>query len=382
MAPRGVKGVTTTDGLILTGDPGAGYRAYAAEIDAAIGEALRSGRYILGEQTRAFESAFAAWTGASYAVGVASGTDAICLALRALGVGAGDEVVTVSHTAVATVAAVEAIGATPVLADIDPRTYTMAPDSAAALITDRTRALLPVHLYGHPADMTALGALATARGVPVVEDCAQAHGATLDEYRVGALGALGCFSFYPTKNLGAIGDGGGVTTSDPELARALGMIRQYGWDIPQHSIRPGVCSRLDELQAAILNVKLKYLDAEIARRQAMAATYGEMLAGLPLETPSVAANATHAYHLYVVQADARDALKAFLAERGVAAGIHYPQPVHLQPAYAGRVRRGALDVTEAIGPRILSLPLHPYLPDGAVEKVAGAVRDFFGGGGA
>jgi dTDP-4-amino-4,6-dideoxygalactose transaminase len=365
---------------ILTGDPGASYRAYAAEIDAAIRTVLDSGRYVLGESTRAFERDFAAWTGAAHGLGVASGTDAIALSLRALGVGRGDEVVTVSHTAVATVAAIEAAGATAVLADIDPRTYTMSAAAAAELIGPRTKVILPVHLYGHPADLSPLQELARANALALVEDCAQAHGATYGGRRVGGFGDIGCFSFYPTKNLGAIGDGGMAVTSDAALAEQLSLVRQYGWDTPQHSIRPGVCSRLDELQAAILAVKLKRLDAEIERRQAIAAQYGERLADLPLEPPQVLAGATHAYHLYVVRTDARDDLKAFLHGRGVVAGIHYPQPVHLQPAYQGRVICGSMTATEAVQPQILSLPLHPHMTEADVEAVADGVGAFFRSG--
>jgi dTDP-4-amino-4,6-dideoxygalactose transaminase len=366
---------------ILTGDPGAAYRAHAAEIDAAIKDVLESAWYILGERTRAFERDFAAWTGAARGVGVASGTDAIALALRALEIGPGDEVVTVSHTAVATVAAVEATGATPVLVDIDPQTYTMSPAAAAARIGPRTKALLPVHLYGHPADLPALQELARANGLALLEDCAQAHGATVGGRRVGGIGDIGCFSFYPTKNLGAIGDAGMAVTSDAGLADRLELIRQYGWDTPQHSVRPGVCSRLDELQAAILTVKLDKLDAEIARRQAIAARYAERLGDLPIDLPAVARDVTHAYHLYVVTTDAREALKGFLHERGVLAGVHYPQPVHRQPAYEGRIACGPMDATEAVRSKILSLPLHPYMSDADVEIVADAVRSFFGGGG-
>lgn len=372
--------MTATQTTILTGDPGASYRAYEAEIDAAIKAVLCSGWYILGEKTRDFERRFAAWTGAAHGIGVASGTDAICLALRAMEIGPGDEVITASHTAVATVAAIEAVGATPVLADIDARTYTLDPAAAESLISIRTRAILAVHLYGHPADMAALQTLAGVHGLALIEDCAQAHGAAIRGQRVGGIGNAGCFSFYPTKNLGAIGDGGMVVTSNDSLASKLELVRQYGWDRPQHSVRPGVCSRLDELQAAILSVKLRRLDEEIDRRRVLASRYDALLAGLPLETPAVMPDAAHAYHLYVVQTDERDALLAFLQSRGVSAAIHYPQPVHLQPAYGDRIRRGAMTVTESIQPRILSLPLHPHLPAEAVDTVADAVRAFFGGG--
>jgi dTDP-4-amino-4,6-dideoxygalactose transaminase len=370
--------VTPAAKPILTGDPGASYRAYASEIDAAVKAVFDSGWYILGEFTKTFERDYAAWNDVKRLAGVASGTDAICLGLRAIGVAPGDEVITVSHTAVATVAAIEAIGAVPVLADIDPDTYTLDPEAAAAMITARTRAIMPVHIYGHPADMAGLIRLAREGGLPLVEDCAQAHGATHDGRRVGSIGKIGCFSFYPTKNLGAIGDGGGVATSDQSVSDALDLLRQYGWDKPQHSIRAGVCSRLDEVQSAILSVKLRHLDSEIARRQAIAARLDAALSGLPLKLPAVKAGATHAYHLYVVQTDRRDELRAHLQKLGIVAGIHYPQPVHVQPAYKGRVRHDAMVVTEAISPRILSLPLHPQMNDAMVDFVAEGVATFFG----
>jgi len=360
--------------MILTADPSSSYRAYASEIDQAIQSVLASGWYILGDNVAEFEREFAGWCGSAFGIGVASGTDSICLALRALGAGPGKEVITVSHTAVATVAAIEAVGATPVLADVDADTYTMDAESAKALVSEQTCAIMPVHLYGHPADMKALGELSRINGIALVEDCAQAHGAMLDGNRVGSFGDVGCFSLYPTKNLGAIGDGGIVVSAAPELAEALKLIRQYGWDTPQHSIRPGVCSRLDEIQAAILRVKLKHLDDEIRRRQEIAGIYDAAFAKLDIKCPLVRENAEHAYHLYVVQLAARDAVKVALAERGVVAGIHYPIPVHAQPTYIGRVRSASMTVTEQIQSRILSLPLYPQMSETDVDTVIDAVR--------
>jgi dTDP-4-amino-4,6-dideoxygalactose transaminase len=279
---------------------------------------------------------------------------------------------------VPTVAAIEAVGAVPVLADVDPDTYTLDPDQLADLLTARTKALLPVHLYGHPCDMQAVSAFAKQHRLAVVEDCAQAHGAMLDGKKVGGFSDIGCFSLFPTKNLGGIGDGGIVVTNDSTLADKLRRLRQYGWDQPQHSLHAGVCSRLDELQAAILRVKLRHLDTEIERRREIAVRYDRALGSLPLKVPVVLAECGHAYHLYVVQSSRREALRDFLGEREIAARIHYPQPVHTQPAYAGRLTTGKMTVTGQIAPLILSLPLYPQMTDEDVEAVITAVLEFHG----
>jgi dTDP-3-amino-3,4,6-trideoxy-alpha-D-glucose transaminase len=359
--------------MIPQADPHANYAAHQAEIDAALARALASGRYILGPEVRAFEDEFAAWQGLRHAVGVGSGTDALVLALRALDLPPGSEVVTVAHTAVATVAAVELAGLTPVLVDIDPRTYTLDPARLAAVLTPRTRALIPVHLYGQPADLDPILAFARAHGLRVVEDCAQAHGATYHGRRVGTLGDIAAFSFYPTKNLGAIGDGGLVATSDAALAERVRLLQQYGWRERYVSDIAGMNSRLDELQAALLRVKLRYLDAENERRRTLAALYDEWLP--PGLAPAAMPDTTSVYHLYVVRTPRRDDLAAFLRARGIGTGVHYPVPVHRQPAYAHlSLGEGSLPETEAAAREILSLPLYPELSEEQVRAVAEAVR--------
>lgn len=356
-------------------DPREGVLARRAEIDAAIARVLEEGRYILGPETDAFEREFAAYLGVAHVVGVASGTDALVLALRACGVGPGDEVVTVGHTAVATVAAVELAGAAPVLVDIEPDTGTMDPARVEAALSPRTRALLPVHLYGHPAALEPLRAIARDRRLLLVEDCAQAHGATFQGRRVGSFGAAAAFSFYPTKNLGAIGDGGAVATDDPAIADAARRLREYGWRDRYVSEVPGVNSRLDELQAAILRVGLRHLDADNARRAAIAGLYDRELAGAGLALPVTRAGCGHVYHQYVVRLPARDALRGALRARGVGTLIHYPFAVHDQPAYRGRLRIPApLPRTEEAAATVLSLPMYPGLGEARARRAAGAVR--------
>jgi dTDP-4-amino-4,6-dideoxygalactose transaminase len=363
-------------------NPGAGYRALKAEIDAAVARALESGWYILGQEGKAFEAEFAAWLGQGTAVGCGNGTDAIALALRGLGIGPGCAVATVSHTAVATVAAVEMVGAVPVLIDIDPVHYTMDPAELAEVLArppaglPPIKAVLPVHLYGQPADLPALTTLCRQYGVALIEDCAQAHGARFAGQRVGTFGDAATFSFYPTKNLGALGDGGAVVARDPAVAARIGALRQYGWR--QHYISDdiGVNSRLDEVQAAILRVKLAHLDAQNARRRAIAAAYDEALVGSALTPPARRAGAEHVFHLYVARTRDRDAIQARLREVGIGTGIHYPVPVHRQPAYLGRVAMGPAGcrATEAASATILSLPLYPELSDAQVAQVIASLR--------
>ena len=323
----------------------------------------------------AFEEEFAAYIGATECVGVNSGTDALHLALRACAVGPGDEVITVAHTAVATAAAIRLAGATPVFVDIDPATYTMAPDALEAAITPLTRAVIPVHLYGHPADIAAIDEIAERRGLWLIEDCAQAHGAQVDGQKVGTFGDLACFSFYPTKNLGALGDGGAVTGSDRELLEKVRLLREYGWTPAARYVSQveGVNSRLDELQAAILRVKLHHLDVENDRRRGLAALYDEHLPSAvirPVERPGC----RHVYHLYVVRVRDRDRVRARLADAGIGTAIHYPVPIHRQPAYsAGFVRAGDLRTTERTAHEILSLPLYPTLTAEQVQQVCDAL---------
>ncbi|MEZ4518379.1 MAG: DegT/DnrJ/EryC1/StrS family aminotransferase [Chloroflexota bacterium] len=356
----------------------AAYLRQKAELDAAVARVMQSGWYILGEEVRRFEQEFADYIGVSHAIGVASGTDALLLALRASGIGPGDEVITVSHTAVATVAAIELTGATPVFVDINPITYTLNPELLPQTLTERTRAIVPVHLYGQAADMDPILSFARSHELLVIEDCAQAHGAQYRGQTVGTIGDLAAFSFYPTKNLGALGDGGAVVTSQPELAERVRLLQQYGWRERYISEVPGMNSRLDEMQAAVLRVRLKALDHDNNARRHLAAIYSEQLAGLPVETPVQAGMNTHIYHLYVIASDRRDALLAYLKEQGTGTAIHYPVPVHLQPAY----RRlgytvGSLPVSETAANRILSLPMHPDLPESDVLQISAQTATFF-----
>jgi dTDP-4-amino-4,6-dideoxygalactose transaminase len=360
-------------------DPKAAYLAQRREIDAAIARVLAGGRYILGPEVAAFEREFAAYLGVKHAVAVASGTDALVLSLRVLGVTARDYVATVPHTAVATVAAIELAGAKPLLVDIEPATCTMDPAALARALDappGRVAVVMPVHLYGQPADLGAILPLARRHGARVVEDCAQCHGALSGGRRAGSLGELGAFSFYPTKNLGALGDGGVVVTSDDALAQRLRALREYGWRERYVSDVPGMNSRLDELQAAILRVKLGALDAENARRAAIAAAYDQALAGLPLGLPARRAGASHVFHQYVVRSPERDRLRDALAGRGIGTNIHYPVPVHVQPAYRGRIAigPGGLAESERAASEVLSLPMFPQLDDAQVARVVTALR--------
>jgi len=360
--------------MITCSNPQAQYLAHQAAIDAAMRRVLESGLLIQGPAVKAFERDFAAYIGVSHAVGVANGTDALVVALRALGIGAGDEVITTAHTAVATVAAIELAGATPVFADIEPRYYTLDPAAAERAITPRTKAIVAVHLYGQGADLEAFSALARRRGLRLIEDCAQAHGALHAGRRLGSVGDVGCFSCYPTKNLGALGDGGVLVTNDAELAARCRRLREYGWNDTRDSVEPGLNSRLDELQAAVLGVKLAALDADNGRRQAHAREYDRRLAGGPFTLPEVRAGSSHVYHLYVVRARERERVLGHLREHGIAAGIHYPVPVHLQTAYRGRIAgSSALPETERAAREVLSLPMYPELPASSVEAVCNAL---------
>jgi len=364
-------------------DPKAAYLEQRAEIDAAIARVLEGGAYILGGEVDAFEVAFADFVGIAHAVGLASGTDAIEIALRACGIGPGDLVFTVSHTAVATVAAVERAGAIPVLVDVEPGTYTIAPRELERALqsprSGRPAAILPVHIYGQPAELSALAEIARAHGLRLIEDCAQSHGAQYQGRMVGSFGDIACFSFYPTKNLGALGDGGMVVTNDTGLATALREIREYGWRERYVSARIGINSRLDPIQAAILRVKLSSLAAANSRRQAVAARYDAGLKELPLVLPARRPQSTHVFHQYVVRLPERDALRERLRNAGIGTGIHYPVPVHRQPAYSGHLACGAsgLGVTERAALQILSLPIYPQLSVDAADRVIAQICGFF-----
>lgn len=351
------------------------HRQLAAALKEAAGRVIERGWFILGPEVEAFEAEFSAYHGVPHAVAVANGTDAIELALRAAGIGAGDEVITVAHTAVATVVAVERAGATPVLVDIDPIAYTMGSRAAEAAITPRTKALLPVHLYGHPANLGALRALADKHHLLLIEDCAQAHGAEYQGQKVGTFGDLAAFSFYPTKNLGADGDAGAVLTRDAALADKLKRLRNYGQTSRYVHEERGMNSRMDEMQAAILRVKLAHLDDFNAERKHIAAIYDAELRGVT--RPAAHSEVSHVYHLYVIRHPQRDGLMAHLKAEGIGTLIHYPIPVHLQKAYADLgYPRGSLPRTEQAADEIVSLPLYIGLSDDAVHAVAGAVNAF------
>ena len=366
--------------MILCANPRAQYLAHKAEIDAAIGEVLEQGRYILGGAVAAFEREFAAFVGATYGVGVGSGTEALHIALRGLGLEPGDEVVTVAHTAVATVAAIELAGYVPVLVDIDPDFYTLDPGLFERAITPRTKAVVIVHLYGQAADLEPILEIARKHALRVIEDCAQAHGASYRGRRVGTWGDAACFSFYPTKNLGAIGDAGMVVTQDAAVAERARLLREYGWGGERYVSRvAGWNSRLDEIQAAILRVKLRHLDEDNRTRARLAASYDAMLGGCGLALPRRRPDSQHVYHLYVVRSSRRDELQAHLQSVGVSALVHYPVPVHLQPAYLDRLRgHDALPETERASREVLSLPMYPELTDEQCGHVVGSVRSFRG----
>ena len=363
--------------MILCSNPKAQYLAYRAQIDAAITRVLESGYYILGTEVKAFESEFAAYATSKHCVAVGSGTDALHVAIRALGIGPGDEVITTAHTAVATVSAIELAGATPVFADIDPRYFTLDTAAVERVISPATKAIIAVHLYGQPADVAGLSALAKRHGLKLIEDCAQAHGAEYHGRRVGSMGDVGCFSCYPTKNLGAIGDGGMIVTSDDAVATQCRLLREYGWAERYVSHISGFNSRLDELQAAILRVKLPSLDADNQKRRDIAARYDRELQGLPIVLPERRPETSHVFHLYVVRAPGRERLLDHLRGAGIGALIHYPVPIHLQKAYVGKVRGGdSLPETERAAREVLSLPMYPELSEAEVSSVISALRSY------
>jgi dTDP-3-amino-3,4,6-trideoxy-alpha-D-glucose transaminase len=361
-------------------DPRHDLKHIRAEVLDAVARVVDAGHYILGKEVAEFENAISARVGAAGAVGVASGTDALVLALLAAGVSVGDEVITVSHTAGPTVAAICMTGAVPVLVDIEPIAYCLDPNRLESAVSARTKAIVPVHLYGHPADLKTINAFAQQRGIFVIEDCAQAQEATINDRFVGSIGDLGCFSFYPTKNLGALGDGGLITAAKSDVIDRVRCLRAYGWTRPQYAeISGGRCSRLDELQAAILNIKLKYLTGEIERRRQIAGLYNEALADLPLVRPTERPGCKHAYHLYVIRTDRRNALADHLSKAGIATGVHYPYPVHEQPGFLSQSRLvQPLSVTESVATELLTLPLYPHMPKDSCMRVIESVRGFFG----
>ena len=351
------------------------YAAIRAEVEHATGRVLASGRYILGPEVDAFERELAAFCHAAYGIGVASGTDALMLALSAVGVGPGDEVIVPAFTFVATAEVVTNLGATPVFADVDPDRLALDPGDAERRLTARTKAIVPVHLYGRPAHMAPLMDLAARHGVFVVEDAAQAVGASVRGRMAGSLGHLACFSFYPTKNLAAYGDGGFVTTSDAGLAERVRMLRSHGSRERYYHETGGWCSRLDEIQAAALRVKLRHLDGWTERRRVLAARYLEGLRGLPLGLPDEAAEERGVYHLFTVRTPRRDELKKHLDREGIGTAVHYPLPLHRQPVY--RDTTATLPESERAANEVLSIPLFAYLGDEEQDAVIASIRAFF-----
>ena len=343
-------------------------------LDGALARVLDSGRFVGGGEVERFERAFAGFCGASHAVGVASGTDAVSIALEAVGVRPGDEVITAANTCVPTVAGIEGARAVPVLVDVDPDTFTLAADRLEGALSSRTRAIVPVHLYGQCADMAPLVDFARAHGLRVVEDAAHAHGAEYEGRRAGTLGDAAAFSFFPTKNLGALGDGGAVVTSDPDVGERARLLRSYGERERFRSLVRGRNSRLDAIQAALLAARLPYVESWNERRRELAEGYASALAGLDLVLPQEAEGRRHVWHLYVVRSSRRDELRRELAALGVETLVHYPRPVHRHPAYTDLARGdGLLEVSERLAGEIVSLPLSPHLAEAELEAVVEAV---------
>ncbi len=360
-------------------DLGLIHRSMRAELERAFERVLEKGDFILGGALEEFERAFASYVGARFAVGVSSGTDAIRLALEACGVRPGDEVIIPAHTFIATALAVDAVGARAVLADIGPSNYTMDPEDLGGHVTARTRAIVPVHLYGHPADMDPILGVAHEKGIKIVEDAAQAHGAEYKGRRAGSLGDAAAFSFYPAKNLGALGDGGCVTTSDEETYDRLLLLRNYGQRPKNVHRTKGLNMRLDTLQAAFLLEKLKRLDSWNESRRQAAQAYREELAGLDMELPGEAPWAEHVYHLYVVRCRRRDEFLKHMASRGIGCGVHYPTPIHLHECFAGLgYRAGDFPSAEEATAQVVSLPMFAGIAPEQVAEVAGAAREYFG----
>lgn len=347
------------------------YRELKPEIDQAIQSVLDRNQFILGPEVEAFENEFAAYSEARHAIGVNSGTSALHLALLALGIAPGDEVITVPFTFFATIATIHYVGATPVLVDIHPSTFNIDVQQIESRITPRTRAILVVHLYGQPADMDAIQEIAQRHGLPVVEDAAQAHGAQYKGRKVGAIGDIGCFSFYPTKNLGAPGEGGMVVTNNPDYAHKVRLLRDWGQEQKYRPSLRGFNYRLQGLQAAVLRVKLRRLETWIEARRANAAAYDQLLRGSDVHPPTASPESRHVYHLYTIRSADRDALQKRLATEGVPTAVHYPLPLHLLPAYADpRYPSGSFPVAEACAQTVLSLPVHPFLTTAQIDRIA------------
>ncbi|WP_256403605.1 DegT/DnrJ/EryC1/StrS family aminotransferase [Halorubrum salinum] len=349
------------------------YSEYGNKLVKKVQTALASGRFILDEETAAFEGEFSTYIGTNYSIGVNSGSDALYLAMQAIGV-EGHEVIIPSHTFISTADAVVRNGGIPVFVDVDPETYTIDPEAVAEHVNNETAAIVPVHLYGQPADVDPILEIAEEHDAAVVEDASQAHGSTYRGDPVGSLGDIACFSLYPTKNLGAYGDAGIVVTDDDDLAERVSMAREYGASEKYRYEFVGVNSRLDEIQAAMLRYKLTRLDELNERRREVAASYDDLLDGV--STPTVEDDRTHVYHLYVVETDDREEFRSYLDNHGVQTLVHYPTPVHEQPAYEGVGKRGDLSVTERVADRIVSLPMHPWCREEEIARVADVVAGF------
>jgi dTDP-4-amino-4,6-dideoxygalactose transaminase len=367
--------MTATRARIPLLDLKAQYHSIKPEIDAAIAKVLESSQFVLGAEVAAFEEEFAAYCGTAECIALNSGTSALHLALLAAGIGAGDEVITVPFTFIASVAAVAYVGAQAVLVDIDPSSFTLDPTALENVITARTRAILPVHLYGQSADMDPIMEVARRRGLVVIEDAAQAHGAMYKGRRVGGIGDVACFSFYPGKNLGAYGEGGAITTSNVEFANRIRMLRDWGQDRKYHHVLRGFNYRMEGFQGAILRVKLRHLEQWTDARRAIAAKYNVLLEGSEVGTPKEMPWARHVYHVYTVRSRDRDGLQSALQAEGVQTGVHYPVPVHLQPAYSDLgYELGAFPQAEDAAKHVLSLPVYPELSSQAMTDVASAVK--------
>jgi dTDP-4-amino-4,6-dideoxygalactose transaminase len=353
------------------------YHSIKDEIDTAVISLLESTQFVLGKEVAAFEELFSAYTQTSHTLGVNSGTSALHLALLAAGVGRGDEVITTPFTFIATVSAIDYTNATPVFVDIDPTSFTIDPAKIEAAITPRTKAILPVHLYGQPADMDPIMEIAKRHGLTVIEDAAQAHGAEYKGRRVGSIGDLGCFSFYPGKNLGAYGEGGAVTTNNPELARTVKMLRDWGAERKYYHDLKGFNYRLEGIQGAVLKVKMKYIEGWTEARRTVAARYDDQLAGTGINTPTALPERRHVYHVYAIRETNREMLQTFLHDRNVSTGIHYPIPVHLQKSFAELGHKeGDFPHSEAAAREVLSMPMYPELPADQQDIVIAALKDW------
>ncbi|MEI7945467.1 MAG: DegT/DnrJ/EryC1/StrS family aminotransferase [bacterium] len=378
---------------VLLADPGASYRRFENEIDSAVKSVLESGWYILGKRCEDFQDSFASFCGTTHCIGVANGTDAVELALRGIGIQAGDSILTVANTAVATVSAIQRIGAVPVFADVEYATQTLSPSTCEQTLQSNpfVKAIVVVHLFGQPADMRALLNVAGRYNISIIEDCAQAHGAISGGQRVGSIGSVGAFSFYPTKNLGAFGDGGCVVTNDRQVMERISLLRQYGWRERYKSEIYGFNSRLDELQAAVLQVKLAHLDEDNDQRRQIAKIYCERLAGLPVLLPnaesiteyrndihvSEGCQDKHVYHQFVIRTAKRNELMGYLKKQGIDTGILYPVPIHKQTAYSEAYKETRLPVTEKLATELLCLPIYPELHLNHVEYVCQQIRNYY-----